>query len=317
MTSKLILGWLRAEWLWITALVALAIPTLAAAQVTPAYPNPSRSGYVESNGVRYWYEVHGTGEPLLLLHGGLGSIDMFGPVLPQIAQQREVIAVDLHGHGRTQLGARDVVDYDLMGDDMAALLDALGYEQVDAMGYSMGGGVALELAARHPSRVRRLVIVSGAYSTDGYYAEMRPMQAQVGAQMMPYMLETPMYRSYVRVAPDSAEFPRLLDAMGALMRRELDWSADVRALSMPTLLVWGDSDMFRPEHMVEMYQLLGGGLRDAGWQREHMSQNRLAIIPNATHYDIFFNPLLLPVTLPFLNGYPEAATWADQVGGAE
>jgi hypothetical protein len=186
---------------------------------------------------------------------------------------------------------------------------------VDALGYSMGGGVALKFAARHPERVRRLALVSTAYSTDGFYAEMRPMQSQVGAAMAPMMVETPMYQGYIRVAPDTSEFPRLLDAMGALMRRELDWSEDVRSLAMPTMIVFGDSDMFRPEHIVEMYQLLGGGLRDAGWQRETISRNRLAIIPDATHYDIFFSPLLVPTVLPFLNGESHARSWAEQVSG--
>lgn len=297
------------------ALAADADP--AAGQATPAYPNPVRSGYVESDGVRYWYEVHGQGEPLLLLHGGLGSIDMFGDVLPRLARSRQVIAVDLHGHGRTALGARTAVDYDAAGDDMAAILDALGYRQVDALGYSMGGGVALKLAARHPGRVRRLTLVSTGYATDGFYAAMRPLQAQVSAAMAPMMVETPMYRSYARVAPNPDEFPRLLDAMGASMRLETDWSEDVRGLAMPTMIVFGDSDMYRPEHIVEMYQLLGGGLRDAGWQRESMSRNRLAIIPDATHYDIFFSPLLVPVVLPFLDGASPAATWAEQVESSD
>ena len=133
--------------------------------------------------------------------------------------------------------------------------------------------------------------------------------------MMPYMVETPMYQSYVAVAPRPDDFPRLLDRMGDLMRTPYDWSADVAKLTMPTMLVFGDSDMYRPEHIVRFYQLLGGGLRDAGWQRENMSRNRLAILPDLTHYDIFLSPALTATVLPFLNGQSGAQSWAQQVAG--
>jgi pimeloyl-ACP methyl ester carboxylesterase len=117
-------------------------------------------------------------------------------------------------------------------------------------------------------------------------AEMLPMQAQVGAGMAEAMKETPMYASYKAVAPRPEDFPRLLDRMGELMRTPYDWSDEVKTLAMPVMLVFGDSDMYRPEHIVSFYQLLGGGLKDAGWMREHMSRNRLAILPDLTHYDL-------------------------------
>jgi alpha-beta hydrolase superfamily lysophospholipase len=155
-------------------------------------PTPVKSGHVPANGVNYYYEVHGQGEPLLLLHGGLGSTGMFGPVLPMLARERQVIAFDLHGHGRTALGERPISFVD-MGDDMAVALTSLGYNRVDALGYSMGGGVAFRLAVQHPAMVRRLVLVSVAYSLDGYYPEMRPQQAQVSGAMAEFMKDTPMY----------------------------------------------------------------------------------------------------------------------------
>jgi pimeloyl-ACP methyl ester carboxylesterase len=274
---------------------------------------PSKSGRVDVNGVRYYYEVHGTGEPLLMLHGGLGSIDMFGPDLAQFAQTRQVIAVDLHGHGRTTLGDRPIRHADI-GDDMAVLLTELGYEQVDAFGYSFGGGVALRLAIQHPDRVRRLVLVSAGYAQDGFHPEMLPQQAQLGAAMADAMKETPMYLSYVAVAPNPEDFPKLLDRMGELMRTPYDWSEEVKTLRMPVMLIFGDSDMYRPEHVVKFYQLLGGGLRDAGWMREHMSQNRLAILPDVTHYDMFLSPELPRTALPFLNGRTGHGSWAEQAG---
>jgi pimeloyl-ACP methyl ester carboxylesterase len=138
------------------------------------------------------------------------------------------------------------------------------------------------------------------------------MQAQVGAAMAESMQDTPMYQTYKAVAPHPEEFPKLLDTMGKWMRTPYDWSADVAKLTMPVMLIYGDSDMFRPEHIVRFYQLLGGGLRDAGWMREHMSRNRLAILPDLTHYEIFSAPELARTALPFLDGKSGAASWAEQ-----
>ena len=276
----------------------------------------SKSGYVEANGLEYYYEIHGQGEPLLLLHGGLGSIDMFGPVLPKLAEARQVIAVDLHGHGRTALRDRKI-DYVDMGDDMAVVLERLGYGQVDVVGYSMGGGVAFQLAVQHPDKVRRLVLMSCGYSTDGFHPEMRPQQAAVSGAMADAMKGTPMYESYVRVAPHPEDFPRLLDRMGEAMAKDFDWSGDIPMLTMPVMLVFGDSDMFRPDHVVDFYKKLGGGLKDAGWQREHQSIHRLAILPDITHYDLFLAPELVQTLLPFLDGERRSQDWASLESGAD
>jgi len=284
----------------------------ATATHAEAVPAATKSGYVDANGVNYFYSIYGEGEPLLLLHGGLGSIDMFAPLLPILAAGRQVIGVDLQGHGRTALGDRPISLID-MGDDMAAILEALGYDQVDALGYSMGAGVAFRLAVQHPETVRRLALVSAGFAQDGFYPEMLPMQAQVGAAMADAMKETPMYKSYVAVAPKPEDFPKLLDRMGELMRTPFNWAEDVKTLKMPVMLVYGDSDMYRPEHIVEFYHLLGGGLRDAGWMREHMSQNRLAILPGLTHYDIFLAPALAHTVRPFLDGQTGTESWAEQV----
>jgi pimeloyl-ACP methyl ester carboxylesterase len=288
---------------------------LAAADRAHADQKPAKDGHVAVNGLSYYYQIRGDGEPLLLLHGGLGQIEMFGDVLPMLAEKRKVIAVDLHGHGRTALGSRnvDVID---MGNDMPGILKALGHDKVDVMGYSLGGMVALRFAIQHPNMVRRLAVVSAGFSRDGFYPELLPMQAEVGAAMADSMKETPMYKSYMAVAPKPQDFPKLLDQMGSLMRKPFNWSAEVKNLKMPVMLVYGDSDMFQPSHIVEFYQLLGGGLRDAGWGREHMSQNRLAIIPDVTHYEMFFSPKLPTTVQPFLNGEGGAKTWADQVKGS-
>jgi pimeloyl-ACP methyl ester carboxylesterase len=275
-------------------------------------PTPVRSGRVPVHGVSYYYEVHGQGEPLFLLHGGLGSIEMFGPVLPHLAKTRQVIAVDLHGHGRTQLGDRKISVID-MGDDLAGLLDQLGYGQVDALGYSLGAKVAFRLAVQHPNKVRRLALVSTGFAHDAFYPELVQQQGQISAAIADMMKETPMYKSYAAIAPNPAEFSLLLDRIGEAMKTPFNWADDVTKLKMPVMLVYGDSDMYRPEHIVEFYKLLGGGQKDAGWNREHMSKNRLAILPDLTHYDIFMAPAMVATVMPFLDGKSGPTSWAAQV----
>src|SRR5437667_5236983 len=300
-----------------TVTASFAAPTIVqAAQekpaIHPATPKPTRSGHAAVNGVNYYYALYGTGEPLLLLHGGMGQIEMFGPNLTKLAQSRQVIGVDLQGHSRTLLGEREISLVDI-GNDIAGVLKKLGYDKVDVLGYSMGGGVALQFAIQHPEMVRRLVLVSTPFSQEGFYQEMLPHQAALGAAMAQQMKETPMYKSYVAIAPHPEEFPKLLDQMGAYMRKPYDWSAEVKKLTMPVMLIYGDSDMFRPEHEVKFYQLLGGGLKDAGWQREHMSQNRLAILPNLTHYEMGLAPQMVDTALPFLNGQGRAKSSDEHV----
>jgi len=283
----------------IAAAVAIAATVPLRAQNPVA--KPDSSGYVAANGVDYWFEIRGKGEPLVLLHGGLMSTEGFGPTLTKLAESRRVIGVDLQGHGRTALGTRPIDPVDI-GRDIAVVVQRLGLRQVDVMGYSFGGAVAMHLAAQNPALVRRLVLVSMPYAQNGFFPEMLPQQAAVSAAAAEAMKEMPIYKAYAAIAPRPQDFPKLLDAMGEYMRRSYDWSAIVRQLSMPVMLVYGDADMIRPEHAVAFYQLLGGGLKDAGWTREHMSRNRLAILPDLTHYEMGAAPILAPTVLPFLDG---------------
>ena len=258
--------------------------------------------YASVNGIDLYYETHGSGRPLVLLHGGLGSGEMFGPVLPSFSDHHQVVLVDLQGHGRTADIDRPI-DVRLMADDVAALIEHLGLDDVDLVGYSLGGGVALQTAIRHPERVRRLVAASANVRRDATYADILAQQGQVSAAAMEFMKETPMYELYQRVAPRPEDFPRLLDKMGEAMAQDFDFSDDVRGLQVPTLVMAADADMAPPSHYVEVFGLLDGGQRDGGWMGEGRPAggHALAILPGLTHYNLFASPLFTQATLAFLD----------------
>jgi pimeloyl-ACP methyl ester carboxylesterase len=258
--------------------------------------------YAEVNGINLYYETHGSGRPLILLHGGLMSGETFGPVLPLLAERHKVVTVDLQGHGRTADIDRPI-DVRLMAGDIAALIDHLQLATPDVVGYSLGGGVALQTAAQHPTKVRRLVMVSANLRPDAIYPEMRVQQGQVNAAAAEFMKDTPMYQLYQRVAPRPEDFPRLLTKIGESMSKDYDFSEDVRGLRMPTMVVAADADMAPPSHYVEVFNLLDGGLRDGGWMGEGRPKggHALAILPGLTHYNIGDSPLLAAVALAFLD----------------
>ncbi|WP_205749062.1 alpha/beta fold hydrolase [Frigidibacter oleivorans] len=274
--------------------------TLVALTATAGLAETSRSGTIVAGGADYGYRISGEGSPLLLLHGGLMSYDSFDPILPLLEESHEVIAVDLLGHGRTALGTRSF-DMAELGADVGAILTELGYDTVDVLGYSLGGGVALQLALTDPERIDRMVLVSTTYSSDGFFPEIKQQQVAIGADIAPMMAETPMYQNYAALAPVPEDFPRLLDELGTVMRAEFDMSDFIETLEMPVMLVYGDSDMITPQHMIEFYALLGGGQQDGGWMGETMSRNRLAILPGLTHYNIFMSPALAETSLGFIN----------------
>ena len=263
--------------------------------------SPGPGAYADVNGLHLYCETHGAGRPLVLLHGGLGSGEMFGPVTERLAEGRLVIAPDLQGHGRTADVDRPI-SLEAIADDVAALVAHLGHEQVDVMGYSFGGGVALQVAVRHPQLVRRLVLVSTHLRRSAWYPEIRN-QPGPSAAAEPFMKDTPMYQLYARVAPRPEDFGRLLDKMGAWLAWDFDFTAEFAALSMPTLFVAADADMFPPSHAAEAFALLGGGQRDGGWKGEGRPAggHALAILPGLTHYDICSSPLLAEAAIGFLD----------------
>src|SRR3984893_131894 len=242
--------------------------------------------YAEVNGINLYYETHGSGRPLILLHGGLMSGETFGPVLPLLAERHQVVVVDLQGHGRTADIDRPL-DVRLMAGDIAALIDHLRLSTPDVVGYSLGGGVALQTAAQYPAKIRRLVIVSANTRPDAIYPEMRAQQSQVNAAAAEFMKETPMYQLYQRVAPRPGDFPRLLSKIGESLSRTFDFTEEVRGLQVPTLIVAADAGMVPPSHYVEGFKLLGGGGKIGGWMGEGRPKggHALAILPGLTHYN--------------------------------
>jgi len=258
--------------------------------------------YADVNGINLYYETHGSGRPLVLLHGGLGSGEMFGPIIPALADHHRVIVPDLQGHGRTADIDRPI-DTRLMADDIAVLIDHLGLDHPDVVGYSLGGGVAFFTASRYPAKVRRLVMAATNITRDAIPAEMLAQQEQVSGAAAEFMKDTPMYQLYQKVAPRPEDFGRLLDKVGASMAEDFDFSAEVRGLRVPTLVVAGDADMAPPSHYVEVFKLLDGGLRDGGWMGEGRPKggHALAILPRLTHYNLGASPLFATVALDFLD----------------
>jgi pimeloyl-ACP methyl ester carboxylesterase len=237
------------------------------------------SAYASVNGVDIYYEVHGRGRPLVLLHGALGTIEScFQDLLPALAASFRVIAVELQGHGHTPDVERPFSFGD-MAEDVAGLLRLLGIETADVFGYSMGGGVGLELAIRHPRVVSRLAYVGGAcYQPSGLYpAVLEGTSSQDSGE-----LDDPRWRqSYERVAPDPGAWPRLLEKITEMDRSFAGWSPNqLRSLNTPVLLIIGDSDIVRPEHTVDMFRLLGGGVMA---EVSGFAESQLAILPRTSH----------------------------------
>jgi pimeloyl-ACP methyl ester carboxylesterase len=230
----------------------------------------------------------------------LGSTEMLGGTLASLSSARRVIAVDLQAHGRTADIDRPL-SCEAMADDIAALMKYLEIARAGVMGYSLGAGVALRTAIQYPDLVGKLVVVSTVFRRDGWYPEVLAAMAQMGPAAAEMMKPSPIYQTYARIAPRPADWPVLVTKLADLLRKDYDWSAEVAAIKARTMLVFADADAIRPEHMVQFFQLLGGGQKDAGWDGSGMSTARLAILPGLTHYDIFSSAALAPTLMPFLD----------------
>jgi pimeloyl-ACP methyl ester carboxylesterase len=255
--------------------------------------------YAHSNGIDFYYEEHGTatGMPLVLLHGGIGSGEMFAPLLPGLGERR-TIAVDLQGHGRTADVDRPF-DVSAMADDVAGVIEQLGLDgKADVLGYSLGGDVALRLALQHPERVNDLIIVSIAIKRSGNHPEVIAAMDGFSAEVAELIKPSPPGQFYAQHAPSPENWGTLIAKTSDALHHDYDWTAEVPALEARTLLVFADADSVRPDHIVEFYGLLGGGQRDAGWEGSGLpprSPSRLAILPGRTHYDMLCPELFAAV----------------------
>lgn len=238
-----------------------------------------KGAYAEVSGLRVYYEIHGEGRPLVVLHGAYMTIGAMGPIVPGLAETRQVIALELQGHGHTADVAERPITYEGMADDTAAVLRHLGIEQTDVFGFSMGSGVALQLAIRHPGLVRKLVCVSVSYSSDGMQPELHEMIPSITPEMF---AGSPLEAAYLEVAPNPGDFPTLVEKLKQLDMTPFSWPADdIRGIAAPTLIVVGDSDVIRLEHAVEMFRLLGGG---AMGDLAGLPESRLAVLPGTSHF---------------------------------
>ena len=272
--------------------------------------------YADVNGLRLYHETFepthagagradaaaGATRTLILLHGGLGSGEMFDPIIPALTAGRRVITVDLQGHGRTADIDRPF-DLRSMAEDVAQLITSIGLERPDVLGYSLGGGVALQLATAHPELVRRVVIVSARADRDATYPELRQQAMGLNAAAAEFMRGTPMYELYARVAPRPEDFGRLLDKMGEWIRSPFDYRREYASLQVPTLIACADADGAPVRHYVELFESLGGNQRDGNWDGSGRPEggHALAVIPGETHYSIFASPLLVAAAMAFLD----------------
>ena len=257
----------------------------------------TETGYAPVNGMDLYYEVHGSGgTPLLLLHGGLFNVDLqFGHVLPALAADRQVVALDFQGHGRTNDIDRPL-SAAFLASDVVALLEHLGIPQVDVYGFSLGGAVALHLAVEHPDVVRKLVVGSIAFSTDG----MRPENATaVGGMTVDMIAGTPMEQEYAAKSPNPDKLQVLLDKIGAFLADTQGWSDDqIRGIAAPTLITVGDCDMIPLAHAVRFLQLRGG---DVNGDFVGVPASQLAVFPGTTHFNgMARTSLVLDVVTTFL-----------------
>ena len=263
--------------------------------------------YANVNGLQLYHEIYQPIEsaslsttPLILLHGGIGSVEMFRPTLPILNQGRLVIAVDMQGHGRTADIDRPI-RYELMADDIAELIKLLRIDQADIMGYSLGGGVALRTAIQHPALVRKVIVVSAPFKQSGWYPEILAAATRKGPEAVESKKKLPLYRFYANIAPRPDDWPILLAKLGDLVSRDYDWMQEAAAMKAPAMIVVGDADAVRTSHSVECFELLGGGQRDAGWDGSGSPVAQLAILPGTTHYNIISTTALAKAVAPFLD----------------
>lgn len=236
-----------------------------------------RGSYARINGLDLYYELHGSGQPLVVLPGSFWTIEAMGELVPQLATTRRVIAVELQGHGHTADIERPL-RFEWLADDIAALIRHLGLAQADIFGYSLGGGVALQTAIRHPEVVRKLALASTAFKRDGWYPEDLAAMSAISPEAF---AGTPIHDAYLHTSPVPEAWPGFVAKVRQLVTSDYDWTAGVAALTTPTLILVGDADGLRLEHEVEFFALLGGGRADG--DLAGLPRASLAVLPATTH----------------------------------
>jgi pimeloyl-ACP methyl ester carboxylesterase len=259
---------------------------------------PMSSAFADVNGIKLYHEIYGEGDPLVLIHGGLTTIGEMQGWVRSLAKTRQVIAVEMQGHGRTADTDRPM-SFTTMGDDIAVLLDHLKIPKADLVGHSFGGASAIRTAIRYPDKVRRLVVISSPYARSGWYPEAQRGMSHVGAALAENMMQTPAGR-FSKQWPEPHRFPQFLDKMGNMMSQDYDWSAEIAKLPMAVLLVFADNDSISQKHIAEFFALLGGGVKEPGWLNTRLSKSRLAIVPGYSHYNFISSGEVPQIIVKFL-----------------
>lgn len=259
---------------------------------------PTTQGFLEVNGTRIWHEIYGRGEPVVMLHGGFMTNVEMQPWIQPLARERQVIALEMQGHGHTPDTDRPLA-LETLGDDVAAVIEKLGHAQADVIGYSFGADCGLRAAIQHPERVRRLVVISTAFKKSGWYPEAQKGMGEVNAEMADSFKDWPTGK-LAQSWPEPERFPQFLTKMGAMMKKDYDWTADVKKLSMPVMLVFADHDSVSQRHVADFFALLGGGVEEPGWIETKMTNARLAVVPGYSHYNFLSSKEVAPLIAKFL-----------------
>ena len=287
--SKLNLKHMRA-----TALMLALFGSTAAAQ-------EPKTGYAPVNGLKMYYEIHGKGDPVVLLHGAFMTItNNWTEMIAELSKTRLVIAVEMQGHGRTADINRDF-SYENLADDIAALLDYLKIKQADVLGYSMGGGVAMQLAIRHPERVRKVVSISAVIRSDGFVKEGMEALTRLEAGMFK---GSPIETEYKKLSPTPDQFETFVKHVVQFASKPYDFGAEkMKATKAPMLFIHGDADGVRLDYIAEVFRLKGGEIHGDLRPR---SESRLAILPNTTHVTLMNKlDVIVPMVNDFLNAQPQ------------